>query len=159
MIPVSSVAIMVGIEAWRSERITPMAIGYIYVLSNPAMGALLKVGFTRSSVEKRAAELSGATGVPSPFVVEYFQLTDDVEAVERLVHEALPRVSENREFFAVPVHEAIAAIQQHAMLPATEYQRPHGLDAMRSAPPHVCRRCGHPFERSTAQQFCPKCGF
>lgn len=86
--------------------------------------------------------------------MEYFQLTNDVEAVEKLMHEALPRVSENREFFAIPVHEAVAAIQQHAMPPATEYQRPHGLDATRSAPPHVCRRCGHPFERSTAQQFC-----
>lgn len=158
MIQVSSVAIMVGIEAWRSEGITPMAIGYVYVLSNPAMGTLLKVGFTCSSVEKRAAELSGATGVPSPFVVEYFQLTDDVETVEKLVHQTLPRVNENREFFAVPVHEAIAAIQRHAMPPATEYQRPR-VDATRTAPPHVCRRCGHSFERSTAQQFCPKCDF
>jgi T5orf172 domain len=76
-----------------------MALGYIYVLSNPAMGSLLKIGFTCASVEQRAYELSSATAVPSAFGVEYFHLTEDIEEVEALDHAALPRHNENREFF------------------------------------------------------------
>jgi T5orf172 domain len=78
-----------------------MAVGYVYILSNSAMGKLLRIGFTCGSVERRARELSGATGVPGAFVVEYFHISVDVEEIESLVHAELNglRYSENREFF------------------------------------------------------------
>jgi hypothetical protein len=44
--------------------------GFVYVLSNPAMPGLLKVGSTVGPVEKRAAGLSRMTGVPEPFKIE-----------------------------------------------------------------------------------------
>jgi hypothetical protein len=63
-----------------------MAIGYIYVMRNPTMPGLLKIGFTCGSVERRRRELSGATGVPQEFTMEYFQLTEDAEETETRAH-------------------------------------------------------------------------
>lgn len=46
------------------------APSFVYMLRNSAMPGLLKVGFTTGTPEVRAAELSAATGVPTPFQVE-----------------------------------------------------------------------------------------
>jgi hypothetical protein len=91
-----------------------MAVGYVYILSNSAMGKLLKIGFTCGSVERRARELSGATGVPGAFVVEYFHISEDIEEIETLVHAELNglRYSGNREFFDASVSDAVAVIQR-----------------------------------------------
>ena len=40
--------------------------GYVYILSNPAMPGLLKIGYTERDVQERVKELSN-TGIPSPF--------------------------------------------------------------------------------------------
>ncbi len=135
-----------------------MAVGYIYVLSNSAMGKLLKIGFTCGSVEKRAAELSGATNVPSAFIVEYFHISEDVEEIERLAHAELNerRYNENREFFDTSVADAIAVIQRLVRQPEVRFQREpkNNVDAT-----FACRRCGFLYTRSAAKQYCPKCGF
>jgi hypothetical protein len=39
--------------------------GYIYVLTNPNMPGLVKIGYTQRLPRERANELSRATGVPS----------------------------------------------------------------------------------------------
>jgi hypothetical protein len=44
--------------------------GYIYVLSNPSMPGIVKVGRTFREPRARAAELSASTGVPTPFKIE-----------------------------------------------------------------------------------------
>ncbi|WP_220385717.1 GIY-YIG nuclease family protein, partial [Klebsiella pneumoniae] len=43
--------------------------GWVYVLSNPCMPGIYKVGMTTTSPEVRARELSSATGVPAPFKI------------------------------------------------------------------------------------------
>ena len=130
-----------------------MPIGYIYVLSNPKMTGLLKVGYTRESVEKRARELSVATGVPVGFVIEYFRLTEDVEEIERLVHVELVayRVNDNREFFAASVAAVIAAIERFSRPPISKF--------IREEHKTTCRRCGFRFVQSKLERFCPECGF
>src|SRR5688572_6679317 len=45
--------------------------GYLYVLINPSLPGLVKIGKTNRDPEQRAAELSAATGVPTPFVLVY----------------------------------------------------------------------------------------
>lgn len=136
-----------------------MATGYIYILSNPSMVGLLKVGYSCVSVEKRARELSVSTGVPSPFVIEYFQLSDDVEEVEAQVHAGLERfrVSENREFFLVPVNVAVDVIEKSVRKPVVMFRNTAGAEIVRPEP--RCRRCGHPYERTINKPLCPKCGF
>ncbi len=133
-----------------------MAIGYIYILSNSAMGALLKIGFTCGSVERRVKELSGATGVPGKFVIEFFQLTDDVEEREAQIHAELAsfRYNGNREFFSLPFDDAVAAVKRCITEPPLRFIKAQARTEIRS-----CRRCGAQFLRSDEQRLCPQCGF
>jgi hypothetical protein len=91
--------------------------GFLYVLSNPHMPGLLKIGHTVRTPAERAAELSNATGVPGDYRVERSWLLDDAEAFERRVHTALAayRVP-GSEHFRLPVADAIERIE--AMLRA-----------------------------------------
>jgi hypothetical protein len=88
--------------------------GWVYVLINPSMEGLVKIGKTARDPSDRARELSGATGVPTPFVVAYDAYFDDCAMAEQFVHAYLEklgyRVSPNREFFEAPLRDAIKAI-------------------------------------------------
>ena len=64
-----------------------MSLGYIYILSNPAMPGVLKIGFTTRSVDQRASEISSSTGIPEPFNVEFWQITEMPEIVENAIHQ------------------------------------------------------------------------
>lgn len=85
--------------------------GYIYLLTNQSMPGLVKVGKTTRDPSERMKELSSATGVPTPFELILDLPMDDCDAAEEYVHDALEargcRVSEGREFFEVPVNDAI----------------------------------------------------
>jgi hypothetical protein len=133
-----------------------MAVGYIYILSNAAHGDLLKIGFTCGSVEGRAAELS-STGVPHPFEIEFFQLTEEVEEVEKMVHAELQanRPNASREFFRLPLLQAIGVIEKHVRAPTARYARERPPPGKLTE----CRRCGHSFAKTLSQRLCPSCGF
>lgn len=79
-----------------------MSRGYVYVLSNPAMPGLVKIGRTTRSVEARVAEL-WQTGVPQPFFIECFQLFPNCVEAEAELHQNFSeyRVNDGREFFNV----------------------------------------------------------
>ena len=136
-----------------------MASGYIYVLSNPSMPGLLKIGYTCEDVQIRARALSSTTGVPGPFEIEYFYLSGDVEEVEKLVHRALreSRHTEVREFFTAPLDDVISLIEQHVRPPVTSFRRTP--PANKAVSGTTCRRCGFGFERNDRARFCPRCGF
>jgi hypothetical protein len=87
----------------------------VYVMSNQSIPGLLKIGYTGKPVEDRCKELSKATGVPTPFKVEYiFRLHGRGEKLEREIHCYLEhkRNSSRREFFDVTLKEAIDAINK-----------------------------------------------
>jgi T5orf172 domain len=88
--------------------------GFLYVLINPSMPGVVKIGRTEGDTQTRADQLSSATGVPSPFVVAFEQYFEDVVAAEMSVHAFLEasghRQSARREFFAITPTEAITAI-------------------------------------------------
>lgn len=87
----------------------------VYVMSNPSIPGLLKIGYTGKSIEERRQKLSKATGVPTPFKVEYiFRLHGRGEELEREIHRYLEhkRNSSRREFFDVSLQEAIEAINK-----------------------------------------------
>lgn len=88
-----------------------MSNGYVYVLSNPSMPGLLKIGRSINGGKKRASEIY-QTGVPTPFYLEFEILVDDPAYIESAVHEKLSdrRVNGSREFFKADVTEAIEAI-------------------------------------------------
>ena len=58
--------------------------GFVYVLSNASMPGLIKVGMTTKVPDGRAKELSSDTSTPTPFIVEYYALFDDMEKAESL---------------------------------------------------------------------------
>lgn len=91
-------------------------IGRVYVLSNKAMPGIVKIGFTMGTVELRVAELSSATGVPTPFLIEFQVECRDPSRVEQQAHNALNqrRVNSGREYFSVSPQEAAAAILRFA---------------------------------------------
>jgi hypothetical protein len=91
-----------------------MEQGWIYVLVNSSTPGLVKVGRTARPPADRAAELSAATGVPTPFVVAFDQAFADCCEAERLIHAELDRrglrVAPNREFFRGPPSDIIRII-------------------------------------------------
>ena len=85
------------------------AEGIVYVLSNPAMPGILKIGrTTRASVEDRMRELYN-TSVPFQFVCEYACAAKDCAALEKALHAAFAqqRLNPNREFFRIGVEQLL----------------------------------------------------
>lgn len=114
-----------------------MKNGWIYVLINPTMPGLAKVGKTSRDPNIRVAELSGATGVASPFILTYQQPVDDCDFAESWVHRELERKgfrhANNREFFNGPLHEIVAIVCASAAV-AMEQSKADSPDS-RQAPP------------------------
>lgn len=80
------------------------SFGFVYILTNPRMPGLVKIGQTERHPIVRALELSSRTGVPAPFQVAYFCEVNDRFAAERSAKAALveQQVSADREFFEIP---------------------------------------------------------
>lgn len=84
--------------------------GWVYVITNKAMPGLIKVGYSMSDPELRAAELNH-TGSPHPYDVDYEVLVDEPRDVEQTVHGRLRNQRERKEWFRCTSEEAIAAIK------------------------------------------------
>jgi hypothetical protein len=95
-----------------------MEQGWVYVLINPSIPGLVKVGRTTRLPSTRVAELSHATGVATPFILVFEQAFDDCVTAERDIHAALDRcgirVTANREFFRGATTEVVRLILQYA---------------------------------------------
>ena len=89
---------------------------FVYVLTNPAMPGMVKVGMTQDSPRARAAALSAHTGVPSAFRVAWYAEVWDCVVLEDALKRALDRyrVNGRREFFSITVPEARQAIEHAA---------------------------------------------
>lgn len=94
--------------------------GHVYVLTNPSMPGLIKVGRTERDPAARVAELSRATGVATPFELRFFQAFNDCHAAEKSAHLELEnlgkRTSNDREFFAASIEDAVAVITRLAVI-------------------------------------------
>ena len=86
-------------------------IGHIYLALNDNQQGLVKVGYTRGSVEKRMKELSAATGVSSPFRAAYSCKVQNPEAVETQLHQEFAYCHENKEFFRIDWRAVKAALR------------------------------------------------
>ena len=92
-------------------------IGYVYIMTNPAFPNLVKIGKSgRNPVEFRAYELY-TTGVPEPFKVEYCISVRGHRNLEARIHASLDdcRPNKGREFFQIPVPDAVALIRRIAV--------------------------------------------
>tara|TARA_B100000242_G_scaffold293732_1_gene272807 strand:- start:3173 stop:3784 length:612 start_codon:yes stop_codon:yes gene_type:complete len=93
-----------------------MSEGIVYVLTNPAMPGMVKIGKTTRDVSLRLAGLY-STGVPLPFECEYAALVSDVDKTEKAFHNAFEqsRVNPRREFFNINPKQAINVLKLMAI--------------------------------------------
>lgn len=86
---------------------------YVYVLTNPAMPGLVKIGRTDTGDPEDRAKQLYTTGVPVPFDVEYAGRVEDPAAVERALHRAFDpdRVNPKREFFRVDPEQVTVILE------------------------------------------------
>lgn len=92
-----------------------MEYGIVYLLTNPVMPGLVKIGMTaQEDIDKRMKELY-TTGVPVPFECAYACRVKktDCAKIEKALHTAFSpqRVNANREFFRIQVEQARAILE------------------------------------------------
>jgi hypothetical protein len=93
-----------------NQQLMKMKYGIVYLLSNPYMPGLVKIGMTaQEDIEKRMRELY-TTGVPAPFECQFACKVDikDCVKIEKALHKAFEpqRVNKNREFFRIQADQA-----------------------------------------------------
>lgn len=94
-----------------------MSYGFIYCLGNEYMPETYKIGMTERSPTQRSIELSGSTGVPSPFNLLCFGEVENPLAAEKELHEYFNdfRVNQSREFFNCDYRSISEAIEDICM--------------------------------------------
>ncbi|WP_207632503.1 GIY-YIG nuclease family protein [Foetidibacter luteolus] len=88
--------------------------GIVYILTNPAMPNMIKIGFTNNEdVKIRMAQLYSNPGVPLPFECVYAARVSNAQRVEKALHTAFgpDRINPRREFFEIEATQAIAIIK------------------------------------------------
>ena len=85
---------------------------WVYVLKNPTMPGLLKIGSTSKSPDERAKQISRGTGVALPFNVVYAFRCFNAERLERELHKYFKsnRTNNQKEFFQMDLDDAKAGI-------------------------------------------------
>ncbi len=92
-----------------------MEYGIVYLLTNPVMPGLVKIGMTaQEDIDKRMKELY-TTGVPVQFECQFACRVkkSDCLKIEKALHTAFEpqRINANREFFRINVQQAKAILE------------------------------------------------
>jgi hypothetical protein len=103
----------------RSSVSIPTAFAncqWVYILSNPSIPGLVKIGFTKNRPSKRVKEINAATGVAMDFVVEWAFPCFNAHDLEKEVHAYLQsegfRTNNRKEFFNITLEQAKAVIER-----------------------------------------------
>ncbi len=85
----------------------------VYILTNPAMPGLVKIGKTNSQDLKTRMSQLYSTGVPLPFDCEYACKVEDCTKTEKAFHNAFgnTRINDKREFFEIEPERVIAILE------------------------------------------------
>ena len=85
----------------------------VYVLNNPAMPSLVKIGCTQNDEANTQIAPLYSTGVPVPFTIEFAAKVPDPYRVEEALRIAFApyRVNAKREFFRIETDQAIAILK------------------------------------------------
>ena len=92
-----------------------MEYGIVYLLTNPVIPGLVKIGMTtREDMDSRMKELY-STGVPVPFECQFACKVkkSDCAKIEKALHTAFApqRINAKREFFRIQVEQAKAILE------------------------------------------------
>ncbi len=85
----------------------------VYVLTNPAMPGLVKIGKTTQREVKERMKQLYSTGVPIPFDCAFACKVKDASEVEKALHLAfgMTRLNPNREFFKLEPERVVAVLK------------------------------------------------
>ncbi len=91
-----------------------MSKGFIYILVNPVMKGIVKIGKTKRTSEERANELSRSTGIPIKFEICADFLVEDCDLMETIIHRKLNefRINNRKEFFRLELKDAIKRVEE-----------------------------------------------
>jgi hypothetical protein len=117
---------------------SPGAAGIVYIVTNPAMPGLIKIGRTYD-LESRLMTLSSHSGVPMSFELVYSAEVRDSVYVERAMHATFSMFRiPGKEFFRMLPGPAIAALSlaapQKAEIDSNEAVSLGVIDAVRLLP-------------------------
>jgi hypothetical protein len=85
----------------------------VYVLTNPAMPGLVKIGFTSQDDAKSRIDQLYTTGVPVPYEIAYACRIENAAALEKAFHTAFAphRINPKREFFRIDPEQVISILR------------------------------------------------
>lgn len=89
------------------------SIQYVYILTNISIPGMVKIGMTTTTPDRRAREISSATGVPTPWILVFSFKCYRADLLEKEIHSnlAVYRVNEYREMFSIDSYSAQATIE------------------------------------------------
>lgn len=101
-------AVMINRDIYTGNFNKNNNIGYIYCLSNPSYKKnILKIGYTLKNTPEERAKSLYKTGIPTPFVVEFYIKVDNPRKKEGEIHKLFDylgyRCNKKREFFDVNI--------------------------------------------------------
>ena len=98
--------------------------GIVYVLTNPSYDGLVKIGYTRQTVQERMRSIDGP-GVPDRFYCAGAWEFENAKEVERTLHLAFAdhRHKKNREFFQLDPERVLVLLQQFGLREVTTKER------------------------------------
>lgn len=88
-------------------------LSIVYLLTNPAMPGLVKIGRTAQDTAQARLDQLYTTGVPVPFELVFACRVEDAVRVEQALHIAFApqRVNARREFFRIEPEQALAILR------------------------------------------------
>lgn len=89
------------------------ALSIVYLLTNPAMPGLVKIGRASQDDAQTRLDQLYTTGVPVPFELVFACRVEDSARVEQALHIAFgpQRVNQRREFFCIEPEQALAILR------------------------------------------------
>lgn len=102
--------------SWVDPTSIPQRPHYIYILVNPSIPGICKIGYTTTTVYDRVKQINSATGVITPWYPVFSYKCPNGHMLEREIHEELAlmgmRVNDRREGFTIDSDSARAIIEK-----------------------------------------------
>lgn len=102
--------------SWIDPTSTPQVPHYVYILVNPSVPGVCKIGYTTTTVYDRVKQINSATGVITPWYPVYTYKCPSGRLLEYEVHHHLEqlgvRLNPNREGFIISSDDARVIIER-----------------------------------------------
>jgi hypothetical protein len=96
--------------SWVDPTQVPQHPHYVYILVNPSIPGICKIGYTTTTVYDRTRQINSATGVIAPWYPVFTYKCPNGRMLEQEVHDHLEnigvRVNPNREGFIIDTNSA-----------------------------------------------------